>query len=111
MGAETLCHLHYILLCFDWGPPKQVSKQPKLRLIRQQGITPNIALHRSVSMGLCQRLRGCAFTRTRREKKPTQNVIRTTQLCGVTRCSKCFISFSNIDSFSCSSGTLNESQA
>lgn len=59
-GTKTLllCHLHDILLCFDWGPLKQVSKQPKLRLIRQQGINPNVALHRSVYTGLCQRLRG-----------------------------------------------------
>lgn len=94
---------------FWLGPPKQVSKQAKLHLIHQHSINPNIVLHRSVYMGLCQRLRGWALMRTCWKKKKG-NVISTTQLRPVTRCSKSFISFSTINPFSCCSGTQNDSQ-
>lgn len=92
---------------FWLGPLKQVSKQAKLHLIHQHSINPNIVLHRSVYMGLRQRLRGCALMRTCWKKR---KVISTTQLHAVTRCSNCFFSFSTINSFSCSSGTQNDSQ-
>lgn len=54
---------------FWLGPPKHVSKQAKLHLIRRHGINPNIVLCRSVYMGLCQRLRGWALMRTCWKKK------------------------------------------